>query len=131
MKLSPQQRAMLKTVEMGRVKYGSIYPRNDRDSYKRAIEGGKLFAPLHGFLIDGHEAYGGEKSTLASLESRELIHSRMKDVAMVTVPSRTVRHGTLIQGVVERVLPERQEPEDAGWRVAVELTDAGKQALRA
>lgn len=122
--VSPQKLSALEAVRDGRVMYGAIYQR-----MARRAKSGDVDRALRGFLVDGHELYGAEHRTFGALIRAELIRERLEDIETVTVAAVT-RESRTISGNIETYdLPERQVPVDPGWRVRVELAQAGREAL--
>lgn len=62
---SPQQQEALRLIEAGRVTYGDPAPARTRRAVERGTDPRVAFLPE--FLIDGYEAYGGQRRTLRAL----------------------------------------------------------------
>lgn len=119
-RLSTTKLEALRAVAAGRVEYGVLYPKMARRRPHQA---------LVGVMIDGHEVYGAAHRTYQALLEAELIRERLEDVETRTVPPEK-RTRTSVAGFTEVTeLPERQVPIDPGWRVRVELTTTGQEAV--
>ncbi|SKM83428.1 Uncharacterised protein [Mycobacteroides abscessus subsp. massiliense] len=123
-KPSQKQLEALSIVSEGRAQYGSEYPERAR----RAAARGRQTVDQT-WLVDGADVYGAEHTTWNSLEGRGWIRVRHDLLPMKHVTEQA-REYTTITGFKElKVLPAHEEPEDPGWRAAVELTAEGAEML--
>jgi hypothetical protein len=131
-KPSAKQAVALGLVAAGRVQWGAEYPKSERRTAERLAREGHLgyTALLPVFLVDGHAAYGGQINTFHSLEENGWTAARVDTLPTVRVPAH-VRESQDILGAITLDIPERDVPADPGWRVSVELTEAGREALAA
>ncbi|GAB4974489.1 MULTISPECIES: hypothetical protein [Mycobacterium] len=110
----------LTAVAAGRIEWGNAYPEIARRGH---------VAPLV-FLIDGHSVYGGQHATYSRLSELGWIVERTDLLPLKTVPAQTRVSRTITGAETLIELPEHSAPADDGWRANVELTDAGRAALR-
>lgn len=125
-KIKPSQKQLeaLTMVSEGRAQYGSEFPKMAR---RAAARGERINDQT--WLVDGADIYGAEHATWNSLEDRGWIRVRHDLLPMKHVAERT-REYTTITGFKElKVLAAHEEPEDPGWRAAVELTAEGAEML--
>ena len=123
---SAAQLKALRIVAAGRAEYGSEFPERDR---RAAARGRTASTPT--FLVDGAGIYGAQHATWQAIEDYEWIALRHDLVPTRMVAERVAEYTSIAGSKHTSLLPAHREPADPGWRVSVELTDAGRAVLDA
>lgn len=123
-KPSQKQLAALAVVADGRAQYGNEFPERERRS---AAQGRP--SRIYTWLVDGADIYGAERATWGSLEERGWIKVRTDLLPRKRVPEQAREYTSISGSKTVKVLPAHEEPEDPGWRAAVELTAEGTEML--